>query len=461
MPHPPVVLNHIERIQRDFLDLSGPGTADRVEKNIAKAMAVSARNNTPAAVALFKSLGLTKYQNPLHRRDIAVASAFVVDCFNEYEPPNGLTLESEGLEAIPFATVVAPALTGFVYDMDVFGKGKPKVPCIFLSQHCTQTAWICSYVHRLIKETATDEAWSRCLGRREINIPIEPEVIGVIARETLHAFLCDARGSDVGHFFNADAEAIEAGRLLLSFLLAHEYSHVCLRHRPRRNDDSPIALSSVRLRDLTEITENLSEGQRLRIPVSTHRLKYFFGHQQDELEADLMAFLVLYEGICREQRCASVLPVFFRQVCYALMWCDINEVVGRTCLNGADWLSEPLHNPELCLLSDVAWRNRYPSAHSRLGYLYDRAKIALKDEHLKVFKGELHEAELLFSIWRDCLLKGAKILEFLLQPDDPETRSFRDSFVWKGMPQSVKGSVGYNDPTEAFRVYRWQDCFQE
>jgi hypothetical protein len=464
LPHPPVVLEHIERIQRDFLAMAGPEVPDAMEEIVARSMAASAKTNPPWAMEIFESLNLTKYQNPLYQREIAVASKFVVDCFNQYEPPEGISLESESLEVIPFATVLAPALTGFVYDMDIdmaaIGQGKVKVPCIFLSQHCTQTAWICSYVHRLAKEMATEQAWERCIERQEIDIPTVPEVVVSIVQETMKAFFCDQGASEAGYYFDSAPENIEAGRLLLSFLLAHEYSHICLRHRARRNDDSPLALSSFRLRDLSEITEDLSQEQRLRVPVSTDRLRYFFGYQQDELEADLLAFWVLYSGIRSQDRCEELLPVFFRQVCYSILWCEINEVFGRICLNGTEWIVEPLHNPDHCSLSDIAWRNRYPSAHSRVGYLYDRAKVALTDEHLKVFETELHETAMLFSVWRGFLVKGADAFASLFKVDDPDTQGFRDSFVWKGMPQSVKGSVGYNDPTDGFRVYRWQDYTQ-
>jgi len=457
LPHPSVVLDYIEGIQRDFLALAGQTVPDEMENFIDGLMIVAAKSNTREAMEILETLRTTKYQNPMYQREIAIASKFVVDCFDQYQPPEGITLESQHLEIIPIATVFAPALTGFVYDMDILGKGQPKVPCIFLSQHCTQTAWICSYVHRLIKEMATDEAWNRCIERREVNIPIVPEVASTIVQETMKAFLCDGQASDAGLFLEAAPESIDAGRLLVSFLLAHEYSHVCLRHRARRNDDSPLALSSFRLRDLTEITEELSQEQRLRIPVSTNRLRYFLGHQQDELEADLLAFMVLYSGICRLERSDAILPMFFRQVCYSIMWCEINEVFGRICLHGTEWLSEPLHNPELCTLSDITWRNRYPSAHSRIGYLFDRAKNALTEEHIRMFEAELQETEMLFSVWRGLLVKSADVFVSLFKLDDPDAQGFRDSFVWKGMPKSVKGSVGYNDPTEAFRVYRWQD----
>ena len=457
----PTVLDHIERIQRDFLSLAGSHFPDAIEKIVAEAMFAAARNNTPAAMNVIENLRVTKYQNPLYQRELAVASQFVVNCFNQYNPPEGISLDSGYLEDIPFATVLAPALTGFVYEMDVFGNDQPKAPCIFLSQHCTQTAWVCSYVRRLIKGMATEKSWSHYVERRDVTIPIVPKVSAAVAQETMKAFFCDGQASEAKHYFDADPDGIEAVRMLVSFLLAHEYSHVCHRHRARRNDDSPLALSTVRLRDLAEISEVMSQKQRLHIPIKPHRLKYFLGHQQDELEADLLAFIVLYEGVCNEERCESLLPVFFRQVCFSILWCDINEVIGRICLNGTSWLSEPLYKPEFCLLSDITWRNRYPSAHSRLGYLYDRAKIALKDAHIQVFEAELLEAEILFSVWRACLINNAEFLASLLNPDDPQTKSFRDSFVWKGLPQSVKGSIGYNNPTETFEIYRWQDYLQD
>lgn len=458
--HPPVVLEEIERIQRDFLSQVGPNAPEQTQEFIDGLMANAVEHNTEAAMQILKALRITKYQNPVYQREIGSVSKFVVDCFDQYQQPEGISLDSDHLSIVPFATIMAPAMTGFVLHLDVLGLEQPKLPCIFLSQHCMQTAFICDQIHHQLRELVTESIWKRNLEKREFELEFDvqsAESLASIAIETLKAFLCDGAASNAGRYFDADSNQIESCRLLISYMIAHEYSHICLQHRARRNDDTMLALSSFRLRDLSDVTESLSQQQRLRIPINPQRLKYFFGHQQDELEADLLALMVIYSRLRQEGGSEYLLKRFFRQVCYSIWWSEINEVIGRTCLHGREWFDEPLHRPEFSVLSDLAWRNRYPSAQSRVNYLYDRARHALSEEHLEMFRSELIEADLLFTLWRRVIVGGAPVLASMLRDYGAESRAVSTSFVWKGMPTSVKGSVGYNDQTEAFRVYSWQD----
>ncbi len=465
-PHPSAVLERIETIQRDFLSLIDPHEPNMTERFIAQKLSDFSREDTIEALVL-ELLRLTKYQNPTHLREFSLASTFVLDCFSKYESPPNFSVELldlQGLDSVPFATVSTSSLTGFVYeadiDMSINGSRDGKMPCILLSENCLNTALTCSYVHNLLKGAVDEAVWKSAAEGREEEVPIEPRVADAVIRETLAAFLCDKHSSIVTRDHDFLSNNIEASRLLLSYLLAHEYSHVCLCHLVRRNEESPLLFSSFRLRDLAYITEILGHIETPRLPINSDRLRYFFGYQQDELDADLLAFQVLYAGIQSQERCEEVMPLFFRQVFYSILWSEINEVVGRSCLHGNSWSYELLHNPQLGILSDVVWRGRYPSAYSRVHYLHDRAKLLLTEEHLKVLEREIGETVALFSLWRNVILGHASSLEAKFKSGSSDNIWLWDSFVWKGMPDSAKGSIGYNDPTDAFRVYRWQDNTQ-
>jgi hypothetical protein len=347
-------------------------------------------------------------------------------------------------------------MTGFVRELDYKPDGSSKVPCIFISQHCGQTAWICRFVHEQLRSMASDEDWNSNFGKNEINIPAKKEVLDLVANETIKAFQCELGSSEVGLYLDTEPENIEASRLLVSFLLAHEYAHICLGHRAFRSDATPIALSSPRLNDLIDISQGMTQTQRLNILIMPSQLKYYFGHQQDELEADLVAFFVLYSGICDHDNPEERLGVFFRQVCYALLWGEIHEILGRTMRHGTDWYDEPLHSPDVYILSDISWRTRYPSPYSRLFYLPKRAQFGLQEHHLELFHEAVKEAEVLFAIWRKVAMVGASTVHSVAQSMEEVDRSLRESFVWRGLPASMKDSIGFNDPTEAFEVHRWQ-----
>jgi hypothetical protein len=279
------------------------------------------------------------------------------------------------------------------------------------------------------------------------------EIVTKIEFETISSFFCSANTDDVGHHFFAKNDDRKLGETLLSFLLAHEYSHICLGHRGRLNESSRFYPSPTRLNRLADASKLLSKISNVQMPITQAGIQNYFGYQEQELEADRFAFSVIYSGLSSMENVTDELRGFFQQVLYSFFWADICEVIGRTFWHRREWVNEPLHRQELHEVSDITWRTRYPSPSTRIKNIYAWAKILICDEHFQLFERELRELEWVFGFWRSIMIDG--VVYYL--DNNPKVEEMQGSFIWKGYPESVRGSVGYNDPTEAFRLYRWQD----
>lgn len=459
-PIPPAFLSQIENIQKDFLQQAGPNVASGVEKHIDGEMdAVKERDKD--YYRLFCAFRLTRYQQPIYFRELAIASSFALKCYKTFSSFEGSTQESYFLETVPFASVLASPLNGMVAQLritpDMPAAQAVKSPCILVSQNTMQTAWVCDNIHQFFRENITKEEWESNLAQRKIKLPFDSEKERHVALASLDAFLCETRASKVRFFYEASDEELLPTRLMLSFVMAHEYAHICLQHEARFDDSTSLSLSSDRLQDLKEIIEYLPSDNKTKLLINSHRLKYFFGHQQDELEADFVAFLTLYSGIIAMPNNSAIVRKLVRAVAYTIMWADIQEVIGRTIQSGVDWHDDPLHDPQYALLSDLVWRRRYPSAHSRLGYLFDRMQDGLLEEHRKIVESELAEMELLFTLWRQIIVKASSVLSPLWTEQSDDAEAVREHFIWKGLPASVRDSIGYHDHCEAFDGHRWQE----
>lgn len=456
--HPAHALEQIEKIQKDFLELIGPGAPHMTEKRIDDTMEKAISVNPPGAKRVFEHLRLTPYQDPIYQRELSVCARFVVDSFNYYVPPDGISIATEDMDMIPFSSIHSVALNGLIKHFEYLEGVPIKVPYIFISQHTPQTAWICSFVRGIFQKSIPASDWQKNVGAEKVNVKFDDiEGILLIARESVKAFLCDTPASDAGHFAGVSDDELKFCRLLTSFVLAHEYSHIGLNHGNRFNVETPLNLSSFRLQDLANVLDEMSKRKRTRVPITAHRLTYFFGHQQDELEADLLAFLVLYDAISKQPDAQETLQAFFRAVCYCIMWSEINEAIGRTIKNGAEWAENPIYHPDYARIYDLEERGRYPSAYSRFGYLIERAEYALKPEHFSIFNSEIEEAELIMTLWRRIVIAGASGLFPMMSENNVDAISLKNSFVWNGLPRSMRDSLGYHDYLNTFDVAELKD----
>ncbi|MCB9931546.1 MAG: hypothetical protein H6844_19270 [Alphaproteobacteria bacterium] len=130
--HPAHALEQIEKIQKDFLELIGPGAPHMTEKRIDDTMEKAISVNPPGAKRVFEHLRLTPYQDPIYQRELSVCARFVVDSFNYYVPPDGISIATEDMDMIPFSSIHSVALNGLIKHFEYLEGVPIKVPYIFI-----------------------------------------------------------------------------------------------------------------------------------------------------------------------------------------------------------------------------------------------------------------------------------------------------------------------------------------
>ena len=458
--HPRRTWELISSIQADFLDHAQAGLADKQEASLDRYMDELSSRNTPETTTSAEAMRVTPYQSPFDYQELAMNSAFVLECLAQHQHAGEIDFSCDGLESIPFASIYAPSMFGMVGFIQPIDNDDLDVPCILISEHVLRTAWVINSATKDLHSRVPEEDWQSSLGSAELRVPFDIDLTRDMTFAAMGAFLCRTGDVLTGMYDADSAEEMDECRLLLGFMMAHEYAHIVLGHRSRVNDETPLAMSSVRLAELSQITQQLSRKERDTIAVSTNRLRYFFGHQQDELHADQLAFGALYRYIRDQRDAEKTLRLFFRQVLNSLMWSEIHDVLGRTTLHGSAWASDILYDPQKALLNDIAWRKRYPSAYSRVSYLHNRAQLMLSSRHLEILDEEIREVELVFSIWRSAILGAGEMLQMMWNNDSEQTAHLRKSFVWKGLPNVARAGVGYSDHTEAFAVRSFSEMME-
>lgn len=452
-PHAKEVFNEIEDIQLSFLTHAGPQTASSVERNIESLLQ---RHQLEGLFSQRK----TRFQDPIAMILLSSCAAFTVDAYYKYSVPAGILLNTSNLNAAPFATVFGPALSGVVKKLKSTGDG-PSKNCILFSEHSINTAWFCGFIRQTMVDHCPKELWSDALKTSNANVDYPDSIVSLIGIETMHTFLC-ARNESRIDMEQEDYEDSELfSRLYISFMLSHEYAHIALDHKPRLNEDEDVEVSSFRMRELSDVLDALSQVMRTRVSLSPSRFLYFFGHQEDELSADLLAFLVIYSRLSSDVDCDNNLRLFFRACALSIMWNEIHEVTGRTIKHGHLWYSDPLNHPDFCLLGDLTWRKRYPSAFSRLEYLSKRGGSFMPETHESIMREEFHETLLVTHLWRRIVVTVARAVKERWSEQTPEATNMREHFVWRSPPKSVRDSIGYNDQSVTFDVYRWRDHIRQ
>ncbi len=454
---PKFVLEQIQTIQKDFLELIGQEVPATIRTSIDEAMRDSIKSNSKEAHETINSFRTTWFQNPLDFRELSTCSSFVTDAIQQNFRTGKNLSNYEQLAAIPIATVRSSSLMGMIARLNLTDDQDAKLPCVLVSEQCAQTAWICHHLSTHFKQKISATEWRTSFDCGEVRVGLNHELINYVAMETLKAFMCDTPASHAGYYFDANEHERLNCRLMQCFLIAHEYSHIIFNHKARYNDESQLPLSGIRLRNLQRTLEPILQNQSSRFPIRSRNLAYFFGAQQDELEADYLAFSVLYKKISKSEKKDNILPELFRAIGNCIMWIEIHEALGRTLRNGPDWSESPLHSSEFYLIGDLTWRKRYPSAYSRLHYLYERAIDDIPEEHRELLEFEFREVELVFAIWRKIIIAAAGSLSSMWYEESAHANALKNHFVWKGLPTSMRSSVGYYDHRDSFLAYNLSD----